>query len=91
MKMEELLKDPSFVEKLRGVQSIADIQRLFAEEGVTVTPEELMQLALPEAEGDELSETDLENVSGGSSVLSWLLSRLSGRFSGGSGGNMGGR
>lgn len=84
MTVEALIDNEQFQEKLHEAKNIAEVKALFEREGVDITEDKLMKLMLPE--GEDLTEEALENVSGGGSVLSWLLSKL-GRGSGGGGGH----
>lgn len=90
MTFESLMRNEQFQEKLYEAQDLADVRALFANEGVEITEEKLMSMMLPD--GEDLEESDLENVSGGGSVMSWLRSRLGGgKGSFGGGGTAGGR
>jgi predicted ribosomally synthesized peptide with nif11-like leader len=87
MTVDALLKDRAFAQKLADAQDMDAVVKMFAEEGVTVTPDELMQRTLPQ--GDELTENDLEDVAGGSMIFNpfiGCLRKLLG-FSGGGGGH----
>ena len=85
MTVDALLKDRAFAEKLADAPDMDAVVKMFAEEGVTVTPDELMQRTLPQ--GDELTENDLEDVAGGSMIfnpfIGWLRKLLGGSGSGG--------
>ena len=90
MTFEALMSNEPFQEKLYEAQDIAEVKALFSNEGVDITEKKLMSMMLPD--GENLTENDLENVSGGGSVISWLRSRLGGgKESFGGGGTAGGR
>lgn len=90
MTIESLMSNEQFQERLYQAKDVAEVKSLFASEGVEITEEKLMSMLLPV--GEDLTEADLENVSGGGSIMSWLRSRLGGgNGSFGGGGKMGGR
>ena len=88
MDVKTLMTQEDFRAKLCAANDLAAVRELFSAEGVELSEKEIMQLILPE--GEELNETELEDVSGGGSALNWFRSRLGGRRSFG-GGTMGGR
>ena len=72
-KLNELMEDQQFAEKLGAAESVEDMVRVLGEYGVTVTPEELDGMLTAVPAGGELSEEDLENVSGGLIYPRWLI------------------
>lgn len=73
--MEELMKDEAFLDAMFSKESSEEVQKLFAENGVGLTMEEVEDLAAaileaaPEGNG-ELSEDALDSVAGGRII--WL-------------------
>ena len=72
-KLEELFKDEDFVKELAPTSNAAEAQAVFAAHGLELTPEEVKAISqqcagcikkLEENDG-ELSEEDLEQISGG--------------------------
>jgi len=68
-KLNTLLEDQDFIEKLTNTETDTEVQALLAENGVELTLEEINAVkkgveARISEEG-ELSEDDLENVAGG--------------------------
>lgn len=67
-KMKTLLENQEFVSGILEMETPEEVSAAFAKEGLTVTSEELVkareQIAASQTNG-ELSETDLEDVSGG--------------------------
>lgn len=57
-KIEELMNNEEFVEKVNKVESMEQAQELFAKEGVDINDE----ISLAE---EEMSESELDNVAGG--------------------------
>ena len=65
-KIEELIANESFCEKVRSASGADEIAALFCQEGLQVTAEDITKLmASTSVANDELSEEMLENVSGG--------------------------
>ena len=90
MTFESLINSEQFKERLFKAENISEVKELFLDEGVTISEEELLTKLLPT--GDDLSEEDLEIVSGGGSVMGWLRSYLGGGAGAfGGGGKAGGR
>lgn len=87
MKLDILMQRPDFVEKLSAVQSLDEAMKLFEQEGVQITREELEEYVQPKDQ--ELAEEHLENVAGGSaligSAVASLLKKLLGPSHGGGG------
>lgn len=63
-KIDALLANEEFAEKLKKVETVEQAVALFAKEGVTVTMGELNGY-LANVQEDDLSEDDLDGVSGG--------------------------
>ena len=87
MNYMDLLNNEAFMAKLSEAKNIGEVKDLFAEEGVTVTEDEMLDSILPS--GDELDEESLESVAGGASASSiffgWLSQLLKKRRGGGGG------
>lgn len=64
MTIEELERDSEFQANVANAKDINEIIALFKEKGIDVTEEQLLKVA-DQAGEDELSESDMENVSGG--------------------------
>ena len=66
-KIRELLADPAFAEEIKNCEKIEDFQAAFQRNGVEMTLQEtdsvLLQVAT--ANGEELSDEQLEQVAGG--------------------------
>ena len=74
-KLEELMKDEAFVKAMFSKESSEEVQKLFAENGVELTMEEVEDIAAAilkaaPAEEGELSEEALGSVAGGR--IRWL-------------------
>ena len=71
-KLDELLKDEAFIEKLLNQENDTDVQALLAENGIELTLSDISAIKSGiEARlsgNEELSEDDLENVAGGVDV-----------------------
>jgi hypothetical protein len=85
-KFNKLMEDKAFVEKMLGQETQEDVQKLFAENGVEMTMEEVGQLGETlnkcfDKLGDELDESALEDVSGGffitlgAGVTGWAVAK----------------
>lgn len=76
-KIKALLSDEKFVAGILELETPEDVCKAFADEGVTVTTEEIIQvkeqLASIGENNDELSEDQLEDVSGGYFVTTLIL------------------
>ena len=70
-RMEELLKDEAFCEELKACPGPQEIADLFTQKGIEIDAEDVMALAKGLQENGEISDEDLENVSGGS-LLAFL-------------------
>lgn len=86
---------PELEAKLDGAQTLDDVVRICAEEGITVSREQLEAIDMA-APGGELNEDALDAISGGSLtgwIVPWLYRRRSSFFGGpfGGGGRAGGR
>ena len=65
-KIKELENNKEFMDKIAGMDNLADVAKAFNEEGIEVTEEELKKAGeLYETQGGEIKEDQLENVSGG--------------------------
>lgn len=90
MTLESIMSNKQFQEKLYEAKDIIEVKALFVSEGYELTEDKLMSMLLPE--GENLSEDELENVTGGGSIMSWIRSRLGGgKGAFGGGGSAGGR
>ncbi len=68
LKLEQLAEDPEFLEALRNIQGSGWTGQIFESYGVELTEEEVQAFlsAMQEAQQlEELTDTDLDNVSGG--------------------------
>lgn len=68
VKVNELLKDSSFIEELKTAENDEDVQKLFAAKGIDLSLDEIAQMvqeSIAAHEKGELDEESLENVSGG--------------------------
>ncbi|MGN0585464.1 MAG: hypothetical protein ACI4JD_08420 [Ruminococcus sp.] len=68
VKASELLGREDFAEKLKLVESPEDVQKLFADNGVELSLEDIENMAMESmknADDGEIDEDDLDNVSGG--------------------------
>ncbi len=76
MRIETLLQQLDFYEKLNASMDLSEVIALFEENGINVTERDLAEYMLPK--GNELFEDDLEEVAGGFKqppFLRWLRSR----------------
>ncbi|MBQ9480084.1 MAG: hypothetical protein IJU71_11100, partial [Selenomonadaceae bacterium] len=69
-KITALMQDEAFVKELVGQEDVEDVRKLFASKGVELTVEQIDEIrkgvAARVGDGDEeLSDDQLENVSGG--------------------------
>ena len=90
-KINTLLANEEFANELKGVTTIECAVALFAREGVTITAGELNEY-LDSENGDDLTEEELEGVSGGCAICIGIriirgLINAIGRSSSGGGGN----
>lgn len=68
VKASELLEKEDFLAKLKEVDNDPDVQKLFAENGVDLSLEDIdlmCKQAIIKNAKDELSEEDMDNVAGG--------------------------
>jgi predicted ribosomally synthesized peptide with nif11-like leader len=82
-KLNELLQDEAFLQKLLAADSDTDVQTLLSENGVELTVAEIATIktgveARISSDNEELSEEDLENVAGGSDVSDIITSVFDG-------------
>lgn len=69
-KIEELMQDKEFVAQLAAMETVEEMTEALNARGVEITVEQMeqsLELAIKreQAQGDELNENDLEDVSGG--------------------------
>ena len=65
-KIKELENNKEFMDKIAGMDNLADVAKALNEEGIEITEEELKKAGeLYETQGGEIIEDQLENVSGG--------------------------
>ncbi len=66
--LKSLMADRAFVEKIAHLEEPEDVQAAFAENGVDITLEEINAIAtmVTSSGNEELSENDMEAVTGGS-------------------------
>lgn len=73
LKLEELSKNEEFLGKLTKVENVEDAKALFAEYGVEVTDQEIIDLK-DSFSATELNEEDLDKVAGGELQLVYKCS-----------------
>lgn len=71
-KVEELLKDKAFCEKLGTCSDYEEAAGLFKQEGIEIEADDVAQLAKALSESGELDETQLETVTGGGLITGLL-------------------
>lgn len=66
-KLNALLEDEAFINKILNAEDPEQVSALFAENGVTLSVKEveILRSRLENTDNDELSEDQLENVAGG--------------------------
>lgn len=66
-KLNVLLEDEAFINKILNAEDPEQVSALFAENGVTLSVKEveILRSRLENTDSDELSEDQLENVAGG--------------------------
>lgn len=66
-KLNTLLEDNAFIDKILNAENPEQVSALFAENGVTLSVKEveILRSRLENTDNDELSEDQLENVAGG--------------------------
>lgn len=66
-KLNALLENEAFIEKILNAENPEQVSALFAENGVTLSVKEveILRSRLENTDNDELSEDQLENVAGG--------------------------
>ncbi len=71
-KLNQILEEEGFVEKLTECESAADVQKLFASKGVDITLDEVKAigsaLAAEFSDSDEMDEDALDSVAGGAAL-----------------------
>ena len=78
MRLEDLLTDREFCEKVEAAKDTNAVIKLFAEKGIAVTSTQIAEAKAATANGEELNEEMLDAVSGGVMIswwLRWLLRR----------------
>ena len=71
-KVLELLQDEAFVAELDKLEKEEDIVALFESRGATVTMDQLRELIAQLPDNADVSDDDLEKVSGGSIILTTI-------------------
>ena len=66
-KVNELLENPEFISKFVAADSLEDIQKLFANEKVSLSDEEVKNIVKIISDVSQMSEEDLSSVVGGAS------------------------
>lgn len=82
-KLEVLLNDEAFLDKMMEATTLDELGKLFSENGVEMSQEELCEFAkegkrataLSQSDG-ELTEDALEDVSGGGAIFNWIRKKL---------------
>lgn len=69
---DAILNDDSLVSRLKNSENSQEVSELLAEKGVIISPEKIDEFIEHQLFDGELSETDLENVAGGSFKLRYL-------------------
>ena len=66
-KLNALLEDEAFLNKMLNAENPEQVSALFAENGITMSAKEveILRSRLENTDNDELSEDQLENVAGG--------------------------
>lgn len=76
-KLKALFEDKEFGAKFREIEDFAEMKKLFADNGVEISDEDLkkgLEIVLKNAENqntDELTEEQMEEVSGG--FVGWII------------------
>lgn len=70
MKVEGLLKNKEFCDKVGECTNLEQVANLFKQEGLEIEPNDVARLAqaLSDSETDEIDEAELESVTGGSVI-----------------------
>lgn len=82
-KIRELMDNEAFVEKLSEVSTVEEMQSIFADNGVEMTLDEINEMCMASVQmtdSDELSDTDLDNVSGGAVSIKKAVKAIIGGF-----------
>jgi hypothetical protein len=72
-KVLELLQDEAFVAELDKLEKEEDIVALFESRGATVTMDQLRELIAQLPDNGDVSDDDLEKVSGGVSIFTIVV------------------
>lgn len=75
-KIELLMENDTFVEKLKSKTSFEEVAALFEEEGITVSAEDLRLAANESDLNGELKEDALDKVAGGIVVASMVAKKF---------------
>ena len=78
-KLEALMNDAAFEQELAMVESTEDLQEVLLNHGVELTADELRQLVAMAENKAELSENDLDYVTGGAlipTLLIWIIKHM---------------
>ena len=77
--LSTLLENRDFVMTMLGQETPEDVQKLFADNGLELTMDEVMEIGAEIDRfangGEELDEAALENVSGGALATAWLIAK----------------
>ncbi len=69
-KLKQLMTDEVFLDKLESTETVQDAVKLFEENGVSISEDDLICLTNSNDSKGELEEKELDDVSGG--VISWI-------------------
>ena len=79
-KINQLLQDEAFLDKMMGCESEKDIADVFTENGIEMSEEEvkdmLEQVSAGKSTGGELDESALEGVSGGRIIGARIIGKI---------------
>lgn len=66
-KVQAVMNDAEFVQKISAMEEPIDVQKAFAEKGIDFTLEEIGQIAelVANNEGEELTDSQMNSVTGG--------------------------
>ena len=90
--IEQLKRNPEFIEKARNAESVEAFRELLASEGIEVDTETINSIMFKAGKDEELHERDLEDVAGGMIVgpSLWLIKWWKDIHKGSSGSSHGG-
>lgn len=69
IKLKDFNYDENFLLKLKNAKTIDEAVVAFKNNGINLSTDELISFLQSEQEKGELSEIDLENISGGASII----------------------